>query len=82
MHVHYDLTHFHSIYFFFQFEEAAKEVVGEINPTRKAGEEELQDIQVIVSSDERPHVLRGMKVQKAYGIRRSVESYDFFFIKE
>jgi DNA replication licensing factor MCM5 len=44
------------------FEEAAKEVADEITKPRPEGEEKLEDIQVLFSSDANCFSLRGMKV--------------------
>lgn len=44
------------------FEEAAKEVADELTAPRPEGEEKVQDIQILLSSDSNPSALRGMKV--------------------
>lgn len=44
------------------FEEAAKEVADELTAPRPEEEEELQDVQVILSSDSNPSKLRDLKV--------------------
>lgn len=44
------------------FEEAAKEVADELTAPRSEGEEEVQDIQIILSSESNPTNLRDMKV--------------------
>lgn len=44
------------------FEEAAKEVADELTTPRPEGEEVLQDIQIMLSSDAHPTNLRNMKV--------------------
>lgn len=48
--------------FFFQFEEAAKEVADEITRPRFEGEEEVQDIQITLRSNANPILLRDLKV--------------------
>lgn len=45
------------------FEEAAKDVAEEITTPRPEGEEEVQDIQIILSSESNPTNLRDMKVR-------------------
>lgn len=44
------------------FEEAAREVADEITNPRPVGEEKMEDIQILLSSDENCIPLRGMKV--------------------
>lgn len=44
------------------FEEAAKEVADEITNPRPPGEEEMEDVQVLLSSEANCVSLRGMKV--------------------
>lgn len=44
------------------FEEAAKDVADELTAPRPIGEEKIQDIQILLSSDGHPTSLRGMKV--------------------
>lgn len=44
------------------FEEAAKEVADELTAPRPEEEEEIQDIQIILSSDSNPSQLRDLKV--------------------
>ena len=46
----------------FQFEEAAKEVADELTKPRPEGEEEVQDIQVMLNSNRNPSALRDLKV--------------------
>lgn len=48
--------------FSFQFEEAAKEVADEITAPRPKGEENVHDIQILLSSDANCSSLRDMKV--------------------
>lgn len=45
-----------------QLEEAAKEVADEVTRPRPAGEEVLQDIQVMLKSDASPSSIRSLKV--------------------
>jgi len=45
-----------------QFEEAAREVADEVTRPRPEGEEEVQDIQVMISSAAHPTNLRSLKV--------------------
>ena len=44
------------------FEEAAKNVADELTAPRLEGEEKVEDIQVLLTSDGHPVSLRGMKV--------------------
>ena len=44
------------------FEEAAREVADELTAPRPEGEEKVEDIQVLLTSDGHPTSLRGMKV--------------------
>lgn len=44
------------------FEEAAKEVADELTAPRPEEEEELEDVQIILSSDSNPSKLRDLKV--------------------
>lgn len=44
------------------FEEAAREVADELTAPRPEGEEAVEDIQIMLSSDALPTVLRHMKV--------------------
>lgn len=48
--------------FIFKFEDAAKEIADEITKPRPEGEEDVQDIQIMLSSKENPCNLRGLKV--------------------
>lgn len=45
------------------FEEAAREVADEITTPRPVGEEKMEDIQILLSSNENCTSLRGMKVR-------------------
>jgi len=45
-----------------QFEEAAREVADEVTRPRPEGEEEVQDIQVMISSTANPTNVRSLKV--------------------
>lgn len=45
-----------------QLEEAAKEVADEVTRPRPAGDEALQDIQVMLKSDASPSSIRSLKV--------------------
>ena len=45
-----------------QFEEAAKEVADEVTRPRPEGDEELQDIQVMLTSKANPASMRALKV--------------------
>lgn len=50
------------------FEEAAKDVADELTAPRPEGEEAVEDIQILLSSDGNPSSLRGMKVKSSlYG---------------
>lgn len=44
-----------------QFEEATKEVADEITQPRPEGEEEMKDIQILLTSDDNPIILRNLK---------------------
>ena len=55
--------------FFFQFEDAAKEVADEITNPRPEGEEEVQDIQVMLNSTANPCNIRTLKVSIHFTIR-------------
>lgn len=44
------------------FEEAAKEVADELTAPRPEGEEQVEDIQIMLTSDASPSSLRDMKV--------------------
>lgn len=44
------------------FEEAAKEVADELTAPRPEGEENVEDIQIMLSSDAHPSDLRALKV--------------------
>lgn len=65
------VSHSHSYSDFFpltlhstlQLEEAAKEVADEVTRPRPAGEETVQDIQVMLKSDAHHASIRGLKVQ-------------------
>lgn len=46
----------------FQFEEAAKEIADEVTAPRPEGEEKVEDIQIMLSSDAIPDNLRQLKV--------------------
>lgn len=48
------------------FEEAAKEVADELTTPRPEGEEEVQDIQIILSSESHATNLRDMKVMSFF----------------
>lgn len=52
----------HKLYF--QFEEAAKDVADEVTAPRPVGEETVEDIQILLSSDANCSNLRDMKVHK------------------
>jgi len=45
-----------------QFEEAAREVADEVTRPRPEGEEEVEDIQVMISSAANPTSVRSLKV--------------------
>ena len=49
-----------------QFEEAAKEVADEVTRPRPEGDEEVQDIQVVISSNRNPCGLRDLKVTNTH----------------
>lgn len=59
LHVWFDLP---KQMFIFKFEDAAKEIADEITKPRPEGEEDVQDIQIMLSSKENPCNLRGLKV--------------------
>lgn len=46
-----------------QLEEAAQEVADEVTRPRPAGEETVQDIQVMLKSDAHPSSIRSLKVR-------------------
>lgn len=46
----------------FKFEDAAKEIADEITKPRPEGEEDVQDIQIMLTSKENPCNLRALKV--------------------
>ena len=48
--------------YFWQFEDAAKEVADEVTRPRPTGEEEIQDIQIMLRSDANPVQVRQLKV--------------------
>lgn len=50
-------------FFHLQFEDAAKEVADEITRPRPEGEEDVNDIQVMLSSNANPCGLRELKVE-------------------
>lgn len=50
------------------FEEAAREVADEITSPRPEGEEEVQDIQILLQSNGNPTNIRDLKVCQFYGI--------------
>ena len=55
------------LYVVFQFEESAKEVADEVTKPRPEGEEEVQDIQVMLKSGAHSCSLRDIKVgNKSY----------------
>ena len=47
-----------------QFEEAAKEVADEVTRPRPEGDEEIQDIQVMLTSRANPASLRALKARR------------------
>lgn len=50
------------LWFMFQFEEAAGEVADELTSPRPEGEENVEDIQILLSSSSIPVPLRSLKV--------------------
>lgn len=52
------------------FEEAAKDVADELTAPRLPGEEKVEDIQVLLTSDGNPVSLRGMKVINSQNIHK------------
>lgn len=50
------------MYFLSQFEDAAKEVADEITKPRPEGEEEVEDIQIMLTSTANPCNIRQLKV--------------------
>lgn len=50
---------------YFKFEDAAKEVADEVTRPRPEGEEDVHDIQVMLSSNANPCGLRELKVRSS-----------------
>jgi len=51
-------------HFMLQFEDAAKEIADEITKPRPEGDDEVQDIQIMLTSKENPCNIRALKVCK------------------
>jgi len=49
-----------------QFEDAAKEVADEVTRPRPSGEEDVQDIQIMLRSDSNPVQIRQLKVSTVH----------------
>jgi len=50
-------------YLFMQFEDAAREVADEVTRPRPEGDEDIQDIQVMIRSAAHPTCVRALKVR-------------------
>lgn len=62
------------------FEEAAREVADEITSPRPEGEEEVEDIQILLQSNAHPTNIRELKVQKIENLFKVVRILKFSFL--
>lgn len=56
---------------YFQFEDAAKEIADEITKPRPEGEEDVQDIQIMLTSKENPVNIRALKVSSTISVAKT-----------